>query len=123
MDAKYLCRAKRKKDGECTIGYYIHTSDGGDYIVNPDRSLQLDESNAIDMDTLCRCTGLVDKYSTLIFENDLCTNLSCGAVGYIKNCDIVWLNGKIIKEQISQALTTCCDQLEVLDNIIDHPEI
>lgn len=123
MDAKYLCRAKLKKGERWTIGYYIHTSDGGDYIVNPDKSLQLDESNAIDINTLCRCTGLVDKYSTLIFENDLCTYLSCGAVGYIKNCDIVWLNGAIIKEQISQALTTCCDELEVLDNIIDHPEI
>ena len=122
MDARYLCRAKAKKNGKWIIGYYIHTSDGGDYIVNPDRSLQLDEGNAIDVDTLCRCTGLVDKYSTLIFENDLCCYLSCGAVGYIKNCDIVWLNSKII-ENASQSLTTCCDELEVLDNIIDHPEI
>lgn len=123
MDARYLCKAKAKKNGEWIIGYYIHTSDGGDYIVNPDRSLQLDENNAIDVDTLCRCTGLVDKYSTLIFENDLCRYLSYGTVGYIKNCDIIWLNGEIVKENASQSLTTCCDELKVLDSIIDHPEI
>lgn len=72
MEDRYLFKAKRISDGEWVVGYivrYGHTGKEKYYIV-PSYASDL-YSFLIDKNTICQCTGLKDKNSKLIWENDI----------------------------------------------------
>lgn len=68
MNDRYLFKAKRIDNGEWIVGLPMQMC-GQLHIINPD-----DENTAypIDVDTVCQCTGLRDKFGKLIWENDIC---------------------------------------------------
>lgn len=74
MEDRYLCKAKRKDNGEWVIGFYAYINKKH-YIYTGQliRSGLYDiaERFEVDPSTICQCTGLRDKNGNLIWENDI----------------------------------------------------
>ena len=68
MEDRYLFRAKRIDNGEWIIGNLIDSPDGRNAISETGGDWMLHE---VDSSTICQCTGLKDKNSVLIWENDI----------------------------------------------------
>ena len=68
MEDRYLFKAKRVDDGEWVVGYLYRLSEN-----NPPFIMlrKYGESYEVDEHTICQCTGLKDKNSRLIWENDV----------------------------------------------------
>ena len=68
MEDRYLFKAKRISDGEWIVGYLYRLSEN-----NPPFIMlrKYGESYEVDEHTICQCTGLKDKNSRLIWENDV----------------------------------------------------
>ena len=68
MEDRYLFKAKRVDDGEWVVGYLYRLSEN-----NPPFIIlrKYGESYEVDEHTICQCTGLKDKNSRLIWENDI----------------------------------------------------
>lgn len=68
MEDRYLFKAKRIDDGEWIVGYLYRLSEN-----NPPFIMlrKYGESYEVDEHTICQCTGLKDKNSRLIWENDV----------------------------------------------------
>lgn len=131
MNREILFKAKRKDNGEWVEGYYrripcmgLH----GHYIMpqNPKNRM---EQYAIDPDTICQYTGLVDKNGKKIWENDIVrrTDLhvasepSVGFIEYdLENTSFLihWTD----KVEYSPTYHWK-DRLEVIGNIFDNPDL
>lgn len=87
MEYRYLFRAKRIDNGEWVQGNLIRSNDavvGYKAIIIPTNGsnmytkggsrgdLGFENWHKVDKDTICQCTGLKDKNSKLIWENDIC---------------------------------------------------
>lgn len=68
MENRFLCRGKRTDTGEWVIGNRIDSPDGHVAISETSGEWKLYECIP---STICRCTGLKDKNSKLIWENDI----------------------------------------------------
>ena len=68
MEDRYLFKAKRIDNGEWIVGYLYRLSEN-----NPPFIMlrKYGESYEVDEHTICQCTGLKDKNSRLIWENDV----------------------------------------------------
>lgn len=65
MNEKFLSRGKREDNGEWVTGYYVKL---------PEHHIIFDLDGDVDYiipETVGRCTGLIDKNGTLIFEGDI----------------------------------------------------
>lgn len=86
MEDRYLFRAKRIDNGEWAQGNLIRSNDaevGYEAIIIPTNDsnmytkgegrgdLGFENWHRVDKDTICQCTGLKDKNSKLIWENDI----------------------------------------------------
>lgn len=123
MENRYLFRAKRKDNGEWVVGSYIN----GGFIIKTNHTECVD----IFENTICQCTGLKDKNSNLIWENDI--------VGYwdtystengLAEADcigkVVW-DDETISFQVTNRLSAesyeVLDECSVIGNIFDNPEL
>ena len=84
----------------------------------------------IDQETICQYTGLTDKNGNKIWENDIVNKVDCNALGWHREriCRVLWCesgywglltifgDGYFIGEYESE-------QLEVIGNIFDNPEL
>lgn len=125
MNNRYLCHAKRIDNGELVEGL-LTIMWGQFHIINPD-----DENTAypIDESTICRCTGLEDKHSKLIFENDI--------VKHFYNKDeperydigvVQWDDVHLRFKRTSKTDEKCVDisfysVYEVIGSVFDNPEL
>ncbi len=79
MEERYLYKAKRLDNGEWVAGHYVKGLDmyakEVHLIFEPTTifysSGETDGWSEIDPSTICQCTGLRDKNSKLIYENDI----------------------------------------------------
>lgn len=141
MNDRYLFKAKRKDNGEwveghlitdeqnkdkCFIGYVFGTNDDG---TPHDFDIVL-----VDPVTLCQCTGLRDKNSKLIWENDIVKTKFFGKeIGIAKNFNdydefqIAYYMGCYYFENKTRkfAFSYIADieDLEIIGNIFDNPEL
>ena len=77
-DRDILFRGKRLDDWEWVEGYYAKTSTGQDYILPRSEYISFNYQTIatggfveVDPSTVCRYTGLTDKYGTRVFEGDI----------------------------------------------------
>lgn len=137
MEDRYLFRAKRKDNGEWTIGFYFcMTHDDGRHthhfiiplgtdlsLGTPIEKIQVE----INSSTLCQCTGLKDKNGNMIWENDVVNCPSEKCYGYIKwneseagfYFNVLLEDGRLEEECICDYQ----DCMEVIGNIFDNPEL
>ena len=129
MEDRYLCKAKRKDNGEWVIGFYAYINKKH-YIYTGQliRSGLYDiaERFEVDPSTICRCTGSIDKSGNLIWEHDIAkAKYSDGfeeitEVAYSKNGYSPYLN-----EYECEGCCCRCEvtEIEVIGNIFDNPEL
>lgn len=77
-------KAKRKDNGKWVEGYYRRIPCMGmlEHYIMPRNPKNRMEQYAIDPDTICQYTGLVDKNGKKIWENDIAHIRSSGLSGY-----------------------------------------
>lgn len=132
MNERYLCRGKRKDNGELVEGYLYITHDGKYEIAK-----YCDETNIeriayeVIPETVGRCTGLRDKNGKLIFEGDIIKTKEYGRdIGHsnVNNFDIF----KVIYEPAVFRLENVRrgfnlvgngNDFEIIGNIHDAPEL
>jgi len=144
INNRYICRGKRKDNGEWVTGYYVfqRKSSGvfGQMIseLDSDRHLIIDlrgNSHEVIPETVVRCTGLKDKNGKPIFEGDVLYDKESGFVGTVKFNDIIasfvvvindttpafyhwsWLN----KGDVARSKNL--KNTEVIGNEFDNPEL
>lgn len=131
MEDRYLCKAKRKDNGEWVIGFYVYINKKH-YIYTGQliRSGLYDiaERFEVDPSTICQCTGLKDKNSNLIWENDIVRTIYDGiehiyqVIWDKSELDFKATNGKEFYKTNFEYLP-CCEEVEVIGNIFDNPEL
>lgn len=69
MEDRYLFKAKRVENGKWVVGHFYEFM-GKSYIFEPPFTSK-NLTYEVEPSTICRCTGLKDKKSKLIWENDI----------------------------------------------------
>ncbi len=144
MNNRYICKAKRKDNGEWVTGYYVFqrkcSGVFGQMIseLDFDRHLIIDlrgNSHEVIPETVGQCTGLEDKNGKLIFEGDILRDKESEFIGTVKFNDVIasfvvvindttptfyhwsWLNkGDVTRDKILK-------NTEVIGNIHDNREL
>ena len=129
-----LFKAKRKDNGEWVVGYYMPRSNSPGkqrYYIIPLSQARWYE---IDPNTICQYTGLTDKNSQKIWENDI---ISINAYSYyepeddyfgvVKYCekDACWVlkNNERFNEIICECFGSYTTQMINHGNIFDNPDL
>jgi len=140
MEDRYLFKAKRKDDGEWVIGNRIDDGVTGQVFIHAvgnsvNESDKVGEEGCLQFvafevapSTICQCTGLKDKNGKLIWENDIVMTVYDGnehiyqVVWDESELDFKATNGKENYESNFEYLP-CCDEIEILGNCFDNPEL
>lgn len=140
MEDRYLFKAKRKDDGEWVIGNHIDDGVTGQVFIHAvgnsvNESDKVGEEGCLQFvafevapSTICQCTGLKDKNGKLIWENDIVMTVYDGnehiyqVVWDESELDFKATNGKENYESNFEYLP-CCDEIEILGNCFDNPEL
>lgn len=126
-----LFKAKRIDNGEWVEGYYQKKYDflgNEEHLIFHADSYTVWEYAEIDPETLCQFTGLCDKNGKRIWENNV--------VWLVYNDEehiyqIVWDNSELDFKATNGEenygsnfeYLLCCDEIEVIGNIFDNPEL
>ena len=133
MEDRYLCKAKRLDNREWENGNLIALPTGDYEISNkcnnpPDCDPMWDKvviTHKVDPTTICQCTGLKDKNSKLIWENDIVVCRDFTEEKYV----IAWKQDEACFEYQQygcsimsfEQLSSC--EVEVIGNIFDNKEL
>ena len=118
MEERYLYKAKRLDNGEWVQGYLIYSFTGVPIIVTEyDHILMLVTRYEVDPKTICQCTGLKDKNSKLIWENDIMKYQWDGKT----KIDVVKYESPMFSYK--NVIRWSLYQDEVIGNIFDNPEL
>ena len=136
MNNRYICKAKRKDNGEWVEGYLYITHNNEYEISHYDDELDTERFTCIVIpETIGQCTGLKDKNGRWIFEGDVLRDKESGFIGTVKFNDVIagfvvvindttptfyhwsWLNkGDVTRKKILK-------DSEIIGNIHDNPEL
>ena len=131
MNREILFKAKRKDNGEWMEGYYRRIPCMGtlEHYIMPRNPKNRMEQYAIDPDTICQYTGLVDNNGNKIWENDIVrrTDLYVAiepSVGFIEY-DLENTSFLIHWTDKVEYLPTYRwkDRLEIIGNIFDNQDL
>ncbi len=140
MNNRYICKAKRKDNGEWVTGYYVfrrkRSGIFGQIIseLDFDRHLIIDlrgNSHEVIPETVVRCTGLDDKNGKWIFEGDV---FEGNKIDGKKKLYKFWYDdenggfvyGTSYKSGYRLSIAKWCfsaKNIEVIGNIHDNPEL
>lgn len=132
MNNRYICRGKRKDNGEWVEGYliqgtktYIATTEAINYMVVSTSYMASIELVEVIPETVGQCTGLDDKNGKLMFEGDI-VHFKTPAYHY-KNCRIKYqafyarycaIDNKGYEYPMDKAF-----EYEIIGTIHDNPEL
>ena len=131
MNREILFKAKRKDNGKWVEGYYrrIPCMRMLEHYIIPRNPKNRMEQYAIDPDTICQYTGLVDKNGKKIWGNDIVRRtdlhvVSESSVGFIEYDleNTSFLMHRTDKVEYSPTYHWK-DRLEVIGNIFDNPDL
>ena len=131
MNNRYICRGKRKDNGEWIEGYLYITHNNEYEIGKYDEEINIERMTYIVIpETVIQCTGMKDKNGRLIFEGDLLrfTNSDNEQSIYKVFYDDVYA-GYRIQEMGLGGLDEMSnwedsrEYFEVIGNIHDNPEL
>lgn len=132
MNREILFKAKRKDNGEWIEGCIVIDQSRFDrfkYRIQPIESGVL-YAHPIDPDTLCQYTGLTDKNSKRIWENDICDRKEKYPEIVVFNkgdwqLDYSYVFEKEIHTDACNLGFYVCERkcVEVIGNIFDNPEL
>lgn len=123
-----LFRGKRLDNGEWEIGYFLNA--GTPFILPADKFLN--DIVSVDPATVGQCTGLTDKNGVKIFEGDILQTK------YGRLCSVDWFESNsaqcfdlrpiddaenLLKKAPDKWDLWCSENLEVIGNIHDNPEL
>ncbi len=118
MKDRYLFKAKRLDNGEWIVGYLYRLSENNPPFV---MLRKYGESYEVDEHTICQCTGLKDKNSRLIWENDIVkiNNSKVNMLITFRDFEIICTipNEKYYKHRLEYDT-----EYEVIGNIFDNPQ-
>lgn len=127
---RYICKAKRKDNGEWVEGFLYITHKGEYEISRYDEELDTERITSIVIpETVGQCTELKDKNGKWIFEGDvLGTDTVSGFVLYENGCFAFrWKNNDKYRADFYKncILTNYAriNELEAIGNIHDTPEL
>lgn len=138
MSDRLICKAKRTDNGEWVegsliTGVFFRGGKDIQYILCPDKAdydcfEDFNEENGIfevDLETVCRCTGLPDKNGNIIFEKD-----AIKVTEDFEEIYVVEWDEDIARYVFAQNGSTITDfgdiyasDTEVIGNIFDNPEL
>ena len=141
MNDRYLYKAKRKDNGEWVEGCLLIDYVTGQYFIHAygnsvNESAKIGEEGClrfvafdVEPSTICQCTGIKDRNSELIWENDIVSAWSEGAnaIGNVKKRqDGLYIMYPAYQKQEFWGL--CPDEsgrttVEVIGNIFDNLEL
>ena len=127
MNDRYLFKAKRADNGEWVQGYYYQIWENG-YIL---WGMTNDVPNMIEVDvsTICQCTGLKDKNSKLIWENDIVRDAQGNFYAVFSYNNYYRFSWICVKSEMFQVgmkwdlYVMRTFEIEVIGNIHDNPEL
>ncbi len=143
MNDRYLCKAKRTDNGEWVQGNLVWSNDAEDgyraIIIPTNNSNMFTKGGAkgdlgfenwyrVNENTICQCTGLKDKNGNMIWENDIVRTIYDGiehiyqVIWDKSELDFKATNGKEFYKSNFEYLP-CCEEVEVIGNIFDNPEL
>ena len=125
MNREPLFKAKRKDDGEWVEGYYMPRPNNPGKLRNYIVVVSQEKWYEIVPETLCQYTGIKDKNSQKIWENDIIKHErsdTTGAVKWFKEDYVGWCvdDVQINEQQFTEEMWNECD---VIGNIFDDPEL
>lgn len=139
MEDRYLFRAKRIDNGEWVEGMPFEIEGKTMMLIRDGENLlrthYLDENMwtaeiycaEVDSSTICQCTGLKDKNTELIWENDIVNCIEaecCGRIVWNESeagfyFDVLLEDGTYEEEHIYDY----ADCMDVIGNVFDNPEL
>ena len=133
MNNRYICKAKRKDNGEWVEGYYVCNGEhcyifsGKLGIINKSFNWERYE---VAHETVGQCTGLKDKNGKWIFEGDIVRTKHYGKIIGNRNVagydifKVVYVYAMFRTENKNRAYNLVDGgQYEVIGNIHDNPEL
>lgn len=131
MLERHLFKAKRKDSGEWVFGGLAYCEKNGAYFITKmgkDNISYIGFHKEVYSNTICQCTGLKDKNGRVIWENDIVMTVYDGnehiyqVVWDESELDFKATNGKENYKSNFEYLP-CCDEIEILGNCFDNPEL
>ena len=140
---KILFRGKRLHDNKWIYGNFVSDCEGNPHIIEPrffcedGHHLQYEDNTDTPVfiipETVGQYTGLTDKNGTKIFEGDICrfkrfNDVHVGEIVFNVTTAsfIMWYQsivGAYGEKATHQMLLSVCDDIEVIGNIHDNPEL
>ena len=119
-EIKFRAWDKKNKAMVYPIIIWNHSDEGSDYMFPAFSGIKYDDIN--DISEMMQYTGLKDKNGKEIYEGDI---LSMHNGQY--NSQVVWDTDRYIADHIgnggSESITTFIEDLEIIGNIYENPEL
>jgi hypothetical protein len=119
MEDRYLFKAKRVDNGEWVQGYLFGIWEKR-YILWG-MTNDIPDMIEVDPSTICQCTGLKDKNSRLICENDIVKDTVIYGVAKWDDANARYVIDD--REDGYQDYSEWWQEVEVIGNIFDNPEL
>ena len=129
MNNRYICKAKRKDNGEWVEGFLYITHNGEHEIGSYNDELDTERITYIVIPkTVGQCSGVPDKNGTLMYEGDIVKGLFNFGLKIMSVCTFkdgaFGLTAKQCGAYHFSAFTSICNvEYEVIGNIHDNPNL